>query len=296
MSKPLIIYHGGCPDGFCSALIAWKNFKGEADFHPGVYGEPHPDVEGRDVYILDFSYKRPVMREILAKARSVVVIDHHKTAEAELDGIVEEFLTASPSEIVPDVPWAKTPVIHFDMERSGAMLTWRYFYPDKEPPHLVHYVQDRDLWRWELDRSREVNSAISSYPMTFEAWDGFLGMRQADFVDGMASQGHHIERAKNQLVEIICKQAYETTIGGYKVLAVNATAHYSEVAGRLAEGRPFGAAWFVRKDGKRQWSFRSDPGGIDVSELARQFGGGGHRHAAGVEEPIVSHSIDEFLQ
>ena len=88
---PLVIYHANCWDGFCAAWVARKAL-GEIEPFPAYYGAKPPNVAGREVYILDFSYKRPVMREILASARSVVVLDHHKTAEVELDGIVDEFI------------------------------------------------------------------------------------------------------------------------------------------------------------------------------------------------------------
>lgn len=81
------------------------------------------------------------------------------------------------------------------------------------------------------------------------------------------------------------KHAVEIELDGYRVLAVNATTLQSEIGEALAEGRPFGATWFVRGDGRKVWSLRSrGPSGIDVSEVARKMGGGGHPNAAGFEE------------
>lgn len=79
--KPLVIYHAGCRDGFCAAWIAHR-YLPDAEFHPGYYGHAPPDVTGRDVYILEFSYDRPDMVGLAARAKTFTVLDHHKTAVA----------------------------------------------------------------------------------------------------------------------------------------------------------------------------------------------------------------------
>jgi oligoribonuclease NrnB/cAMP/cGMP phosphodiesterase (DHH superfamily) len=75
------------------------------------------------VYILDFSYDEETLRNLYKKVE-VVVLDHHKTAEKDLK----------------DLSFAK-----FDMNKSGAMMAWEYFHPEKEVPLMIRYIQDRDL-------------------------------------------------------------------------------------------------------------------------------------------------------
>lgn len=280
MERPLIIYHGNCPDGFTAAWVAYKKLGTECDFFPAQYGQQPPDVTGRRVYILDFSYKRPVMRQILSRAHSLTVLDHHKTAEAELTGIVDEFVLRP--DLIANPPGSELPTVWFDMEKSGARLAWEHFFPNEPAPWLVDYTEDRDLWRWQLPNSRAVNAAIGSYPWSFAEWDAMNDDPGA--LERLITEGSAIERYKQQQVENICQHATEIEMDGHKILAVNTTVQFSEVAGKLAEGRPFGAAWFVRSDGRKQWSLRSRDGGVDVSEVALRRGGGGHRNAAGFEE------------
>lgn len=238
----------------------------DADFVPANYGEPPPDMTGRDVYIVDFSYPRPVMDAITASAKSVVVLDHHKTAQAALAG-----LEAPNAEIV------------FDMGCSGGRLTWEYINRDgdvgKEPPWLVDYTEDRDLWLWRLPRSKEINAALRSYPMTFDMWD-YLG--RTDHTR-LIPEGEAILRAQQQVVDSHVGFAREIDFSGHKVLCVNATVYTSEIGGELANDRPFGMTWFRRADGQYIISLRSRDGGIDVSEVAKSMGGGGHRNAAGCQ-------------
>lgn len=100
----------------------------------------------------------------------------------------------------------------------------------------------------------------------------------------LVHEGRAILRYQSKLVDAIAATAREVEIGGHKILAANTSCLFSEVAEKLAQGRPFGAAWFIRSDGKKQWSLRSREGGIDVSAVAKQRGGGGHFAAAGFEE------------
>lgn len=159
----LCIYHGGqCLDGFVSAWVVSQFFP-QAEFVGCNYGDAPPNVSGMDVVIVDFSWPRATLLEMKKKAKSLVVLDHHQTAQAELQGL--DFCV-------------------FDMEKSGARLAWEWvieknpkfhLLPDNAPLHyvpvLVAMVEDRDLWRFDLPYSREINAALRSYPLTFKAFD-----------------------------------------------------------------------------------------------------------------------------
>ncbi len=276
--KPLVIYHANCWDGFCAAWVARKAL-GDADFYPANYGQSPPNVAGRVVYMLDFSYPRAVMDRLLTVARRTVVLDHHKTAQDALDGFHQ--------------PESGIDVI-FDMNKSGARLTWLWFtmegyalWTPNQPraPWLVDYTEDRDLWRHALDGTEEINAALRSYPLDFELWDGF---EKKDPKSTFYYEGAAIRRAERAIVVSHVGNARVRDVAGYLVPTVNATVLFSEIAGELAKGQLFGACYFDRQDGKRQWSLRSDEHGMDVSALAKTQGGGGHPRAAGFEETLSS--------
>jgi hypothetical protein len=258
MSKLLCIYHGGCDDGFGAAYAVWKALGEGVEFHAGVYQNPPPDVTGRAVAIVDFSYKRPIMLDIIDKAHSVLVLDHHKTAEADLAGL--------------DGPKAS---VIFDMNRSGAAMAWNHFHPNHATPGLIAYIQDRDLWTKRLPGVDEFTAALRSYPQDFRVWDGLS-------VSQLITEGGAIQRYYRTLVESAKSHAYRRDIGGYNVPVVNASLFMaSELAGELAAGEPF-AAVYAETETHVIWSLRSRaPDGVDVSEIAKAHGGGGHKHAAG---------------
>lgn len=279
--KPLVIYHANCSDGFCAAWLLYRDDP-SSEFFPAHYGTEPPDCAGRNVVIADFSYPRATILKIMQEALSVVVLDHHKTAVLELEGIVSEFVQSRSCRF-----GEVTPIVYFDMNKSGGRLTWDYllrsrparYWSNRPRPWLVDYTEDRDLWCWKLPQSREVNAAIRSYPLTFDQWSMMAENDPASFV----SAGAAILRREKQIVADHVKQAVEATIGGHAVKVVNATVLFSEIAGELANGQPFGACYFDRADGKRQYSLRSTKDGMDVSEVAKRYGGGGHHNAAGFE-------------
>lgn len=280
--RRIVIYHANCPDGFAAAWAAHSKLGDTAAYIPANYGQDPPDCTGAEVYIVDFSYKRPVMRQLLSVAHKVVVLDHHKTAEAELAGLVDEFIQRP--DLIANPPGSELPVIRFDMNKSGGRLAWEYFHPGEPAPALIEYTEDRDLWRWELPASREISAALACHPRTFAEWDQIEdAIQETGFSVEMAGKGEAILIYQAQLVEAIARNAREIEIDGHKILAANSSVLFSEVAEKLAEGRPFGAVWFVRADGMTQWSLRSRDGGIDVSKIARNHGGGGHRNAAGYQ-------------
>lgn len=265
MQTPLIIYHGDCADGYTAAWAARKKYP-QAEFKAAAYQkETPPDVTGRDVVIMDFSYPRAVLIDMAEKANSLLVLDHHKTAQKDLEGL---------------------PFCVFDMNRSGASMSWDYFHPDKPRPNLVKYVEDRDLWRWGYNNSKEVSAAISSWPRTFEQWDA-LHERLETKLDTVIEEGSALLRAQDQHIAHILKNAREVTFAGYKVMAVNTCTMHSEVANKLAEGRAFGISWCQKADGTFSYSLRVsdkslDPT-LDVSAICKQINnGGGHAQAAGV--------------
>ena len=288
--KPLVIYHAGCWDGFCAAWVA-RTALGDIEAVPAHYGTPPPDVKGRDVYVLDFSYKRPVMRAILGSAHAVVVLDHHATAQVELDGLVDEFIMRPDliaTDLVANPKGHELACVCFDMNKSGGRLAWEYFaylggWQGLATPWLVDYTEDRDLWRHALPNSEEVNAALRSYPLEFELWDrNFAGSGPPPV--SLVQEGAAIRRRELQIIGDHVRNRRFTEMDGHRVPFVNATVLFSEIAGELAKGEAFGACYFDRQDGQRQWSLRSDPDGIDVSLIAKAHGGGGHPHAAGFEE------------
>ena len=296
--KPLVIYHANCTDGFGAAFAAWLKLGDNAEYLPMEHGHSVganlPMFEGREVYILDFSFPKQSMDDIFAEAKRVTWLDHHKSA-FEMWGV-------QPGQRV----WAETEGRHvkLHMDKSGALLAWEYFHPDQEVPMLIQHIDDRDRWQFKLGGSKEFHAALASYqPWTFEQWwrlfydkPGLGTNKRAD----MIQEGTALLRAHNQHVQAALKQAKKCairwdwkevcgTVGYREAVGLSANAPFylaSDLGHELAnKSSTFGLVWSMAGDGQVHCSLRSN-GDYDVSAIAKAFGGGGHRNAAGFSTNI----------
>lgn len=256
-SPDVVLYHAECADGFGAAWALWKRFP-DARYMAVKHGVPPPrGLAGQRVLIVDFTYPRETLEAIAAEAKTLRVLDHHITAQKALEGL---------------------PYVYFDQKRSGAVLAWDWAH-DPPAPWLLQYIQDKDLWQWDLPASREINAALASYPLSFSVWDT---LRK----DALEAEGRAILRYENELVGKIAAEAVLVSLDGETVPAVQSAVLTSQVGERLSADHPFCIIWHDR-DGRRYYSLRSREGHTDVGALASAYGGGGHTHAAGFSVPLT---------
>jgi len=273
----LVLYHDDS-DGFGAAWAAWKHLGETARYVAVNYGWPVPDCGGvRALYILDFCYPAKAMRQLAGQVERLVVLDHHKTAKAALAGI--------------QGPQYAHVAVEYNQNHSGAVMAWHHFYPEEPVPVLLVYVEDRDLWRWKLPESRQIDAVIRSKVRGFGQWTALhrhlqAASRGAGGFGGwptLVECGQAILDMEQRYVERIAATAWQTSVDGHEVIAANAPILQSEVGRRLLLDWPKAAyaATYADRDQWRTWNLRSRPGGVDVAEIARRRGGGGHTHAAG---------------
>jgi oligoribonuclease NrnB/cAMP/cGMP phosphodiesterase (DHH superfamily) len=313
----MVIYHSPCTDGFGSAFAAWKFFSlrqktldgelkkiGErvgdkivdkVKFHPTNYGQKPPDVTGEYVLICDFSYPEAITRMMIQKAKGLLIIDHHKTAEKDLALIEDQYKI-------------------FDMKHSGAYLTWRYFFPTLPVPALISYIEDYDIWKKELPGHENFSAWFHTLPFDFELYDRYLDDDRFNLdlnTIGPAFRDlnqHYIEKAcehaslksvrlKTQVSTPTSTKIDSTKVEDrfYLVAYLNTTILKSEIGSRLLTKYPqidFSVVYSVSDLGEgTNFSLRSDDQHVDVSQVAKAYGGGGHRNAAGVRLSHLSNTL-----
>lgn len=313
--KPLVIYHKYCADGFGAAFAAWLKFGDDAIYLPIQYGTVKDWNSFRDIlpenefyvgkveiYILDFSLPKEVMDTLFEVANRVVWLDHHKTAFEMWCG--KYYLNVS-SRYEADAD--DKGLILLDNNKSGAMIAWEYFHPEKEIPMLIKHIDDHDRRVFAIEGTKEFQKALWSYaPWSFEQWFTGLGLLTNYGVKQCYPEGTAILRAHEANVEAIVKVAsracfipivpgaltkdaifYATEEQKLKGRAANCPPHLaSDVGHQLAnQSKTYGLLWYINKEGKCLCSLRSN-GDYDVSAIAKAFGGGGHKNAAGFEIDI----------
>mgnify|MGYP001589048337 FL=1 len=293
MMHRTVLYHGNCQDGLASAFACWQRFGEEAQYLPVLYGQPCPDIpRDHTIYIVDFSYPPETIQALLVARLTlgedrepyVTVLDHHASAERDLAALARQGLRGL--------------MICFDMEESGASLTWKYLHagagvrryaPDPDEfeyrmPTFFKYVRDRDLWQWRLPDSKAISLAYWALDKDFRSIEQFAqDLDDAEGSHRIITEGGAMQRYADALVKEQAARAVYGNIGGYRVPIVNATTLFSEVGDFLCSQEPrplFCAYYFDRNDHKRQWGLRGR-GEVDLSIVAKGYGGGGHPQAAG---------------
>jgi uncharacterized protein len=277
MTKIYTLYHNNCPDGFGSALAAYLKFGDRSEYIGVKHQEDPPAMEpGSEVYILDFSYPRPVMESLLAQHTKVITLDHHKTAQEALLGLRGAL---------------------FDMHRSGAMISWEYFHPDREIPDLFRYIQDRDLWNWKLANTKEVTAGLQLLPQEFDRW---IDLLTPEGLARLQQDGTTLVRYQTKEIKGMLKHVYLDNlpphqaptgewITGKLVPTINCSNYdiVSELCHTMLEeypDDPVVASW-LRGKSNISYSLRSQPD-FDCSVIAKLYGGGGHKNSAGFKIAI----------
>lgn len=313
--KPdILIYHSPCDDGFGAAWAAHQQWGDAIEYCPATYGKPAPDVTGKHVLMADFSYPQATIEAMAAQAKTIVILDHHKTAQSSLESyaLAEPRGTINYCDVLPLEDWedcylwndaspfrtgdfgeprcARNVLAIFDMERSGARMAWEFCNPADPVPLLIKLIEDRDLWRFAISETRAFSLYLRSHPYDFGTWSRIAEQLETELEATMA-QAFAIEGFYDQKVAEIVRTAAWRPINNISVPVANCTwAFASDVAHALLEEHPtapFAATYYDRGDGSRTFSLRSDDARMDVSAVARRYGGGGHRNAAGFEVPAL---------
>ncbi len=258
----MVIYHGGCPDGFSAAWAAHRRLGDRAQYVGAAHHELPPDVSGRVVAFVDFCYPRAVMEYVQESADGVIVLDHHESAVKAMVGF-------------------KGADLRFDMEHSGCVLSWRYFNPGKPVPYMLEAIEARDLWRSDWQQHIEYLSCLDSHG--YKSFSKLTWASDAYQRDVFEREGGPIERYRGIMIGGHVDRAVHAVIAGQSLMLVNCTSKelISDVGHRLCRNTGVGACWWYdHLTGKAVVCLRSD-GSVNVGAMAQKMGGGGHPGAAG---------------
>ena len=269
--RRICFYHAGCPDGFGAAWAVRHAWGDDGIYRPCGHEDvlDARDYQGDLVVFADIAPSNENLLDLTETAGRLVVLDHHVSARdrCEADPAIARAVQQRGHHVL------------FDLDHSGATLAWGHFAPDAPIPNLLRYIEDQDLWRWALPESAAVNAAIGAYPRTFESWDE-LAERP---VEDLAREGAPIARSNRAEVERALKLAHPVALGSRRVEAVNSAHLRSTIGHELASRARFGEAigLVYRLVGNRVFVSLYSVGELNVAETASEYGGGGHRNAAG---------------
>jgi uncharacterized protein len=308
----IVNWHHGCYDGFGSMWSAKRalDVMGHPDFAnaeyvASSYGNDRTDYQDKLLVYVDYCPKLGVIEE-LAKNNLVLVLDHHKTAKAELDGIpkidanFEEYHTRF-------IQGHRGAYALFDMNRSGAGITYDYFNQGSEKrPNMIKFIEDRDLWAFRFgDKTKAFHAYLLSQPFDYNEWTKIF--EQAESHEGLEriiNKGMAVLEYGNQLVKNIVDTATVHEAGNTKYAFFNTTSHWAEVGEYAVHTLGVDYSVSLTFDSKKNQIRGSVRGkkGKDCTKIAGFFQGGGHAGAAGFQVPIsespmtIKNRIDTYFE
>lgn len=271
----ICIHHNKDMDGFASGAIVKFKYP-EAKLIGWDYKDEIPDFKqfvGEDVIMIDITFPLLKCQELSYLTQNLTIIDHHVSFKKQVDELEEGALNF---------------VYIYEDRVAACEIGWRYLF-SADIPHIIKLIGRYDTWRQEEGFWAEetlpfkyymygqTNSA-ENFPIHLISWSedrlfelvvaGKSIMKYQEMMDESATRAYSFE-----------KEAY-----GARALVLNVPYFNSESLKTkynpdlhdIMVGFCFtGTKWSV--------SLRSAKPEFDVSVIARQRGGGGHKGAAGFE-------------
>jgi oligoribonuclease NrnB/cAMP/cGMP phosphodiesterase (DHH superfamily) len=266
--KTLCLHHND-PDGRAAGAIVRRALGSGVALYEMDYGVlvPWELIEDtQKVIVVDFSLPKDEMERIAAE-RELIWIDHHKTSLEEN------------AKISQDWPGLR------DTEEAGCVLTWQFFFPNQPVPKAVVLIGDRDIWRWaEADTGPFGEGLINqdTRPNNDELWVPLLN-NDPEAIQELIESGKLLREARLvKMRRMVNGRGFPVTFEGFSTMVINDRGN-----GEMGEYiRSLGyqiAYCYIDKmlNGKLYTYVTLYSGRIDVSEIAKRFGGGGHPGASG---------------
>ncbi len=276
----IVLFHYPCQDGLASGWITnhyHKLINKSIELYPIQYGTPLDlsRLSGKKIIFCDWAPTLDMLQQIEEVALEIRILDHHKTAQQDLQS---------------------KPYAIFDMNKSGAVLTWEYFFPTLPIPCFIQMIQDRDLWTWKLSDSRNLTSGLfilceaartdeyDDFSSLFEVFDGlFSNSDKFQFCLELGSiiSKANLAKAKN-LAKIHAKRI--DNYKDHKICIVNCPTDLTSDVGNILSSMDsidFAVLWKYSHPNQEYYVSLRSTNKVDVSIIAKSFGGGGHPNAAG---------------
>lgn len=251
-------------DGYCSFFIVKRKY---------------PHIQG-----ISLDYVKPFPYESINKNELVIIVDYSFKDIGELQKILD--ITENLIWIDHHITSYKLGQLPIKGKRSNyipaaCFLCWEYFCSDKPMPEVVALVSDYDTWSFKFgDRTKLFNLGLTVYnnASSEDIWDSLLDDRGDRLIEKIIQEGQTIKNYMDVYRETLLNYAtFEATFEGYNALVVNACRMNAEIFKHVKQ-RDIMSVYYFNGETYNVTIYSEK---IDCEELARRFGGGGHKGSAG---------------
>lgn len=275
-------YHVNDHDGNCSKEIIRLRYP-NCEMIGVNYGDKTDPLalcaENEFVFVIDFCFQPFTVMEELSRKCNLVVYDHHKSA---ID-MAKESKKFKPKDVC------------YKLDHSACEITWLKTMPDEPMPNAIKLLGRYDIF--DLSYSPDVlpfEYGLRCFePLDQKVWTALFS-NSPSLIGSIIEKGKmvlkYIEVTNRRLVSSLKKIKFE----GYQAFALNYNGDDS-LFFRQYQDELFQSSILLsykRKD--NQWhvgliSKKED--NIDVGEIAKKYGGGGHVTCAGFVASILPFDI-----
>jgi nanoRNase/pAp phosphatase (c-di-AMP/oligoRNAs hydrolase) len=311
MSFNYIIYHRGCLDGFSGFFVA--HISGRLTKDVIIYGDVPsttmipPNIDGKNLIIIDVAYKKEVLEEIFKYAKSIVFIDHHISIKEDVSELYNKYKNKKNITIV------------YDAERSGATLSWGYFFKRQKIPLFLKYVEDQDVGNWIYPSTKPFIYALKAYyhlSTEGKSLNKWFRLLNKENVRRLIKKGKYMQKYNEHLINIniprhtvesfpsskvynlapnLFKKPGQYRVAVYCGFNCPSTTELATTALAKIKDIDFCIMWVYNLDShKYVMSMRSNC--VDVSEICQIFGGGGHELAAACSFQASEFRIEDMFE
>ena len=284
------IYHSIDLDGWCSAAIVKMKFP-EVKLIGYNYGDEIPDLSFEDIIMVDIS----LPKEIMIENMRLTWIDHHISAIKEM------------GEGGTQIAGIR------DTKFAACELTWKYFFPKEPIPEFVRLLGRYDCFgHKDTDEEQKVLEFQYAARAYYKNPDDCYKMITKNN-DTMYPVWYDIDwllQSGKSIYKYLCTEAKQTYKNGFYFPFpedINGITHTRKfICFNKERFNPInfginyhndgydGAACFHFANGLWNFSLYNDNGEVDCSVIAKQFGGGGHKGAAGFRVKNLPYNLSEL--
>lgn len=295
----IIIHHNADPDGIFSGAIALKKYPDAQvigyNYEP-EFGHIIEACAGKRVVMVDVSPKYWLdMHRLLKVAESVTWIDHHPTALAQMETEKTRVYYINFEPVYEPEKW------------GAARKTFQYFYPGEPVPPVIEYVAGYDAFRdygtqvWDkyYFPFRFAVARLDTPAKVLEVFnlDNKGEPRLMEYLAKGRAVAQYIDDENRALVNnhnLVRPAVFHTDKNRYRVLCVNKGLFGDMFKSIDLQPYDFCVGYFREASGWKI-SLRGAGKGHDLGAIARTFGGGGHKDAAGFVVKTI-YMLDAILE
>lgn len=270
-----VLYHKNCHDGLASAGIFY-NINKKINYYEYQHGDIVPEFINEVILIVDICLPKKILLNLM-KYNIIYIVDHHLPTEEII------CLINAPH------------FIHYDKTKCGALNLWGLLYPDEDIPIILEYVNDRDLWLNKLSNHQEIFDGLSLEEKSVENWYNLIFQLSTIKFQNILENGSIIRKKINNNLKYLENKAYiknyEYNNKFFKVVYCNSSLYQSDLGNYLLKkfNADFSAIYHYNGN-KTIFSLRGHDK-VNLSNIAKLYGGGGHYNAAGFSLDSITDKI-----